>query len=358
MTRRPRVVVAGGGTGGHVFPALALACALRDRDVDVDLVGTAAGLEARVYPEAGFRFHPVAGKPLRGGGLPRLARGAAAAASGVQEARGLLRRLRPDVVVGVGGYASVAAVLAAWLLRIPTALQEQNAVPGLANRWLGRVSRRVCLGFAAAASSFPAGRSVYTGNPIRRSVLAGSGPGTGLLVFGGSQGAARINAAVVGALPGLLPRMGGAPIVHQTGAADFESTARAYAALGVVADVRPFIDDMGSAYATAALVVARAGAMSCAEITARGLPSILVPYPHAADDHQRYNARALVAAGAAEMILDADLDADALASAVGGLMASPDRRLAMAGAAGSIGRPDAAERVADEVMALARAIGP
>jgi UDP-N-acetylglucosamine--N-acetylmuramyl-(pentapeptide) pyrophosphoryl-undecaprenol N-acetylglucosamine transferase len=220
------------------------------------------------------------------------------------------------------------------------------------------VSRRVCLGFAAAASHFPPGRSVHTGNPIRRSVLVGSGPGTGLLVFGGSQGAARLNRAVIGALPRLVPRLAGGTIVHQTGTAELEATASAYAALGVTADVRAFIDDMGSAYGAAAVVVARAGAMSCAEITARGLPSILVPFPHAADDHQRYNALALVDAGAAEMILDAALDADALASAVGGLLASADRRASMGAAARSIGRPDAADRVADEVMALAGVQGP
>jgi UDP-N-acetylglucosamine--N-acetylmuramyl-(pentapeptide) pyrophosphoryl-undecaprenol N-acetylglucosamine transferase len=220
------------------------------------------------------------------------------------------------------------------------------------------VSQRVCLGFAVAASHFPAGRSVHTGNPIRRSVLEGSGPGTGLLVFGGSQGAARINRAVVGALPRLVPRLAGAPIVHQTGRTELDATAKAYADLGVRADVRAFIDDMGSAYGGAALVVARAGAMSCAEITARGLPSILVPYPYAADDHQRYNAKALVDAGAAEMILDATLDADVLLSAVAGVMASADRRAAMAAAARSMGRPDAAERVADEVLALAGVQGP
>lgn len=358
MIASRRVVVAGGGTGGHVFPALAVAEELRGRGVAVDLIGTAAGLEARVVPAAGYPFHVVSARPLRGGGAGRLASGVGAAVRGVGEARALLRRLRPDVVVGVGGYASVATVLAARLLRLPVLLQEQNAVPGLANRWLGRVSRRICLGFEAAAAHFPAGRSVHTGNPIRASVLVGTGPGTDLLVFGGSQGARRLNRAVVEALPRLVPRLTGRGLLHQTGTADLEATLQAYARQGVTADVRAFIDDMGAAYGRAALVVARAGAMSCAEITARGLPAILVPYPQAADDHQRHNALALVSLGAAEMILDARLDADALSDAVTGLLGDARRREKMASAAREAGRPEAAARVADEVIALAESPGP
>jgi UDP-N-acetylglucosamine--N-acetylmuramyl-(pentapeptide) pyrophosphoryl-undecaprenol N-acetylglucosamine transferase len=358
MTIARRVVIAGGGTGGHVFPALALAEALAGRGADVQMIGTAAGLEARVVPGAGYPLHVVAGAPVRGGGARRALGGLAAALRGVHAARGLLRQLQPGVVVGVGGYASVAAVLAARLARIPTVLQEQNAIPGLANRWLGRVSDRICLGFAEAARYFPAGRAVHTGNPIRAAVLRGTGPGTDLLVFGGSQGARRINQAVVGALPRLAPHLAGRGILHQTGAAELDEVRRGYAAQGVAADVRAFIDDMGSAYGRAVLVVARAGAMSCAEITARGLPAILVPYPYAADDHQRYNAAAVVEAGAAEMILDAGLDAPALASAVAGLFDDPERRRRMAAAARAMGRPEAAQQVADAVMAVAAATGP
>jgi UDP-N-acetylglucosamine--N-acetylmuramyl-(pentapeptide) pyrophosphoryl-undecaprenol N-acetylglucosamine transferase len=358
MTVACRVVIAGGGTGGHVFPALAIAEALRGRGVDVQLVGTAAGLEARVVPAAGYPFHVVSGAPLRGGGAARLVGGLAAALRGVRQARSLLGRLRPAVVVGVGGYASVAVVVAARLARVPTILQEQNAVPGVANRALGRVSDRVCLGFAVAARSFPSGRTVHTGNPIRTAVLEGVGPGSDLLVFGGSQGARRINRAVVAALPRLQASLAGGGLVHQTGAADFDEVRHAYAQQGVAADVRAFIEDMGWAYGRAALVVARAGALSCAEITARGLAAILVPYPHAADDHQRHNAAALVAAGAADVLPDADLDGISLATAVERLCADPDRRGRMAQAARAIGRPDAANRVADEVMTLAELCAP
>jgi UDP-N-acetylglucosamine--N-acetylmuramyl-(pentapeptide) pyrophosphoryl-undecaprenol N-acetylglucosamine transferase len=295
---------------------------------------------------------------VRGGGAGRALGGMVAALRGVHAARGILRQLRPGVVVGVGGYASVAAVLAARLSRIPTVLQEQNAIPGLANRWLGRVSDRICLGFSGAAAYFPAGRAVHTGNPIRAAVLRGTGPGTDLLVFGGSQGARSINQAVVAALPRLAPHLGGRGILHQTGAAELDEVRRGYAAERVAADLRAFIDDMGSAYGRAALVVARAGAMSCAEITARGLPAVLVPYPHAADDHQRYNAAALVDAGAAEMLLDAALDATALAGAVAGLLGDPERCRRMAAAARAVGRPEAAAQVADVVLAVAGASGP
>lgn len=354
MSGTCRVVIAGGGTGGHVFPALALAEALAGRGADVHMVGTAAGLEARIVPGAGYPLRLVPGAPVRGGGAVRALGGLVAALRGVRAARGILRELAPQVVVGVGGYASVAAVLAARLAGLPAVLQEQNAIPGLANRVLGRVSRRVCLGFAGAASYFPAGRAVYTGNPIRAAVLRGAGAGTDLFVFGGSQGARRVNQAVVGALPALAPRLGTRGILHQTGTADLETVRRGYDAAGVAGDVRAFIDDMGAAYGRAALVVARAGAMSCAEITARGLPAVFVPYPYAADDHQRHNAASIVAAGGAEMVLDAAFDAAAAVRVVGGLLDDPARCARMAAASRAFGRPEAASAVADVVLAVAR----
>jgi UDP-N-acetylglucosamine--N-acetylmuramyl-(pentapeptide) pyrophosphoryl-undecaprenol N-acetylglucosamine transferase len=357
MSGPGRVVIAGGGTGGHVFPALALAESLAGQGADVQMIGTAAGLEARIVPGAGYPFHVVPGAPVRGGGARRAIGGVAAALRGARAARSLLRRLEPSVVVGVGGYASVAAVLAARSLGLPTLLQEQNAIPGLANRLLGRVSDRICLGFASAARFFPAGRALHTGNPVRAAVLRGSGAGTDLLVFGGSQGARRINRAMVQALPELRAHLAGAGILHQTGTSELDDVRRGYEAAHVVADVRAFIDDMGSAYGRAALVVSRAGAMSCAEITARGLQAILVPYPHAADDHQRFNAAAVVDAGAAVMILDAALDGPTLLRAVTGLLGDAARRARMAAASRTLGRPDAAARVAEQVSMLAARTG-
>jgi len=354
----PAVVIAGGGTGGHLFPGLALADELVARGCAVTFVGTAAGIEAREVPAAGYPLRLVPGRQLRGGGPVRAAAGLVAAVQGALHCRALLGELRPQLVVGVGGYASVAAVLAARLRGTPTILLEQNAIPGAANRLLGRIARRVCVGFEATVARFPPGRAVHTGNPIRGSILAGSvrppGAPPGILVFGGSQGAHRLNAAMLDAARLLGPAAQRLTIVHQTGRDDVDEVRRGYAALGITARVEPFITDMAAAYASADVALSRAGAMSCAELTAVGLPSILVPYPHAADDHQRFNAQILVDAGAAHMILDHDLTGDRLAASLAPLLADPSRRAAMAAAARNLGRPQAAQHVADEALALLR----
>lgn len=358
----PHLVIAGGGTGGHLFPGIALAETWVGRGGRVTFVGTSAGIEVRAVPAAGFPLRLVPGAQVRGGGPVRVVRGIAATAAGVARALGLLGELRPDLVVGVGGYASVPLVLAARLRRTPIVLLEQNTVPGVASRTLGRVADRVCLGFAEAAPCFPAGRAEHTGNPVRAAVLATpartdrSAPG--LLVFGGSQGAKRLNDAMLDAVERLGALVKGIVLRHQTGTADAERVASGYARLGVAADVAAFVTDMGSAYAAADLVVARSGAMSCAEITARGLPAILVPYPHAADDHQRKNAEVLVRAGAARMILDRDLDGATLAGALAPLFADAVVRERMASAARAAGRPDAAARVADVCATAIRAEHP
>jgi UDP-N-acetylglucosamine--N-acetylmuramyl-(pentapeptide) pyrophosphoryl-undecaprenol N-acetylglucosamine transferase len=355
------VVVAGGGTGGHLFPGIALAEALAARGARVTFVGTSAGIEVRAVPAAGFPLRVIPGAQVRGGGVARAAHGLGATALGVLRARRLLGELRPDLVVGVGGYASVAMVVAARLGRIPILLLEQNTVPGVASRTLGRLAGRVCLGFAEAASHFPAGRSVHTGNPVRAAVLstpATSHPTPGLLAFGGSQGARHLNDALLDAGARMGALLGSLRVRHQTGAADHERVVAGWAALGIPARVDVFVTDMGAAYADADLVVARAGAMSCAEITARGLPAILVPYPYAADDHQRHNAEVLERAGAACMILDRDLDGARLATALRPLLEDAGRRARMASASRSVGRPDAAERVADECMSLFRRRSP
>jgi len=346
---RVDVLIAGGGTGGHVFPALALGTALAGRGRTVAFAGTADGLEARVVPPAGFGFHALPGRQARGGGALRVAASLVATARGVVAAARLLGQARPALVVGVGGYASVATVLAARLRRIPVVLLEQNTIPGAANRLLGKLAVRVCLGFAEAASYFPAGRTVHTGNPVRPDVLAGAGrpkpDGLGLLVFGGSQGAHRLNEALLHALGGLdAPALA---ITHQTGAADLEPVRAGYARLGRAARVVAFLDDMGAAYDAADLVVARAGAMSCAEITARGLPAILMPYPFAADDHQRHNAEVLARAGAAEMVLDDAAAPATLAGVLPAVVGDAERRARMAAASRALGRPDAATHAAD-----------
>ena len=355
------VVIAGGGTGGHLFPGIALAETLASRGARVTFVGTASGIETRAVPAAGYPLRLVPGAQVRGGGVARAARGLATTARGVQTGVALLGELRPDLVVGVGGYASVALVLAAALRRTPILLLEQNTIPGVASRALGRLARRVCLGFAEAARFFPAGRSIHTGNPLRAAVLATpprSHPTPGLLVIGGSQGAHRLNERTVEAFALLGARAKGLRVLHQTGAADRDRIAAEYARLGVAARVEAFVADMGGAYADADLVLARAGAMSCAEITARGLPALLVPFPYAVDDHQRHNADVLVRAGAAEMVLERDLTAARLAAALARLVGEPATRMRMASASRAIGRPDAASRVADACEDVVRRVSP
>jgi UDP-N-acetylglucosamine--N-acetylmuramyl-(pentapeptide) pyrophosphoryl-undecaprenol N-acetylglucosamine transferase len=351
------VLIAGGGTGGHVFPALALGTALVARGLGVAFAGSPSGLEAHLVPAAGRTLHLLPGRQVRGGGLRGAMLGAAALARGLGGALRLLGRLRPRLVVGVGGYASVAGVLAARSRGVPVVLLEQNAIPGAANRNLGRIAARVCIGFAEAAPFFPLGRAIHTGNPVRPEVLAAPPAprrdGLGLLIFGGSQGAHNLNEAGVAALAALGTAARPLRVWHQTGVTDQGSIAEAYRRLDVDARVDAFVDDMGAAYREADVVVSRAGAMSCAEITARGLPAILVPYPYAADDHQRRNAEIVAAAGGARMILDRELDGRRLADALATLLEDPDARAEMAARSRALGRPEAAAHVAQvciEVM--------
>lgn len=358
MTEAPLVLVAGGGTGGHLFPGLAVADRLRADGYRVAFVGTERGIEAEIVPRAGHRLHVVPAAPVRGRSAAGIAKGLVATARGVGAARRLVAELRPAVVLGVGGYASVATGIAARLAGVPVVLQEQNAVAGLANRLLGRVATRICVGFREATIAFPADRVVYTGNPVRESIASlerrrRPDGRLGLLVFGGSQGSRRINDAMLGALEVLGRRLGRLAILHQAGRADADRVAAGYRERGVEADVRPFVDDMAAAYGAADLVVARAGAMSCAEITVAGLPSVLVPYPHAAGDHQRHNARALVEAGAAVMIEDGACDAETLGGELASLVDDEARRHRMAARARAVARPDATRRVADECRAAA-----
>ena len=256
-----RVVIAGGGTGGHLYPGLALADTLTARGYAVTFVGTAGGIEARVVPESGYALHLLPGRQLRGGGAGRAAMALGTAVSGTLRGLRLLGALQPVFVAGVGGYASVAVVLAARLRRIPTILLEQNVIPGAANRGLARVAQRVCVGFAESIGYFPAGRAVHTGNPVRADLLhrAVRAPGSertrlGLLVFGGSAGARQVNRAVVEALRILGPTARTLDIVHQTGTSDVDEVRAGYAALELPARVEPFIADMGSAYAGADVV--------------------------------------------------------------------------------------------------------
>lgn len=352
-----RVIVAGGGTGGHLFPGLAVADALaKRRPCRVVFVGSTRGIENRVVPKRGYVLRTLPVRALRGQSAFGLAAAALRLPTSVASAWRLVGEIHADLLIGVGGYASAPAVVAAWVRGTPTVLLEQNAHPGLTNRMLARLADRVCVAFPESTAYFPRERTIETGNPVRAPTapaLAGN-HGFSILIFGGSAGARRLNEVGVEAMA-LLACAGTPPrILHQTGEAELETVRDRYRRHGISADVRPFIDDMASAYAAADLVICRAGATTIAELTALGKPAVLVPYPYAADDHQRKNAESLVARGAAQMILDRELSAERLAESVTRLRDQPQSLAAMAQAARDLGRPDAAERVVDVCLELVR----
>jgi len=353
-----RLLLAGGGTGGHLFPAVALAQGLLQRDdaARVQFVGTERGLEARLLPKLGLPLATVDMAGFVGRGLlgklrilPKLARS-------LGQSRRILQQFQPDLVVGVGGYASVPVLLAAKLGGIPYLIHEQNAVPGLSNRLLGRWAQRICLSFAGSEKHFPAGRTLLTGNPLRQGLdaLDAELPENGtLLIFGGSRGAQAINRAVVDMLPQLLEKTGRLRIVHQAGEDDLEAVRRGYAAAGLdPRQVVPFIDDMAGAYAAAGLVICRAGATTIAELTACGRPAILIPFPYAAGDHQTANARQLDEAGAGCLLPQTRLTPQRLADLVTELLDDRQKRLTMAANARQMGRPGATRRILDECERL------
>ncbi len=367
-----RIVIAGGGTAGHAIPGLALARVLGDRGHHVTFVGTAHGLEARLVAEAGFEFHAVPARPLVRRVSWEALKAPYVALRAVTEARHAVHGA--DAVVGMGGYVSVSAVLAARRERVPPILHEQNAVPGLANRALARVARAVALSFRDARRFFPRKlRAEVTGNPVRPEILRVADERDALakearevldledgrrtvLIFGGSQGALHIDRAAVGACRLLLARAD-LQIVLITGPAHLESIGRALPPppSGVLVRLLGYLDRMELAYACADLVVCRSGATTIAEVTACGLPSLQVPYPYATRRHQEANARAVQRAGGASVLLDEQLSSESLAARIEGLIDHHERLQAMAERARAFGRPDAGERLADLIEEVARA---
>lgn len=355
-----KIIIAGGGTGGHLFPGIAVAEELVARGHEVRFVGTAKGIEARAVPKAGYPLDliDISGIKSRGfkgafGGLFRVPRA-------MRQSNAILKREKPDVVVGVGGYASGPMVLRAALAGVPTAVLEQNSVPGFTNKTLAKFAKLVFGAFETARKSFPKNKYRLVGNPVRKPVRealeqAGGGEGEGVLVVGGSQGAHAVNELVFEAVK-LLKAVGVNPkLVHQTGEKDAPEFARRYAEAGIAAEVRPFIDDMGAAYRAAAVVIGRAGASTLAELTMIGKPAILIPFPHAADDHQTVNARELAEAGAARLLVQATTSPVELAESLRTLLEDGDARRQMAEASRALGRPRAHAEIADAVEALGRA---
>lgn len=346
------VVIMAGGTGGHVFPALAVAERFRAQGIPVTWLGTQRGLESRLVPAAGFPLECIGVNGLRGRGLTRLAAAPWMLGRALLQAGAVLRRLRPGLVLGMGGFASGPGGVMARLLGIPLIVHEQNAVAGLTNRWLARLADRVLQAFP---DSFPARReALVTGNPVRDGIVALPPPArrfqarTGrprLLVVGGSQGARALNRLTPQALARLGPELR-PETWHQAGGAMLDEAQTAYQEAGMEVRLEPFINDMAEAYGWADLVLCRSGALTVAELAAAGVGSVLVPYPHAVDDHQTVNARFLEQAGAARIAPQENLTAEHLADHLQTLLADRHRLLTMAEAARRLARPDAAEQVA------------
>ena len=354
-----RVLIAGGGTGGHLFPGLAVARALKARrpDVQVSFAGTLAGLEARVIPQTEFELDVIRSAGLKGKSFTALARGAALVPLSAIDAWRLVSVRRPDVVIGVGGYSSGPVVAVAWLRGIPAMVLEQNAIPGMTNRLLSRLVTRAAVTYDASLKFF-GGKGFVSGNPVRHEFLeiddaAITQQKVRVLIFGGSQGAHAINLAVVEAAPQLASAAPPVDLVCQTGATDYDMVREAVQRSGVQARVERFIDAMDREMRAAGLIVCRAGATTLAELAAAGRPAILVPLPTATDDHQRHNALAVQQAGAAEVIEQKDLTGALLAQRIVALATDVDKRQRMAHAARRLAKPRAADDIVDAAIGLA-----
>jgi UDP-N-acetylglucosamine--N-acetylmuramyl-(pentapeptide) pyrophosphoryl-undecaprenol N-acetylglucosamine transferase len=362
MSDKPlRILIAGGGTGGHLYPGIAVAEEVTATPgAEVVFVGTPRGLETKLVPKAGFPLELIKVSGLKRMGVRGLLTGLSRLPRALLESRRILERHRPDVVLGVGGYASGPLVLMAALLGYPTAITEQNSRPGFTNRVLGRFVRRVFVAFDEAARSFARRKVRATGNPVRRSfldrALTASGTGQGILILGGSQGSHAVNEFASGMVRVLDARGRLPPIVHQTGPDEFDRMQVHYAALGYEGrvEVRAFIDDMPGALADAALVVARAGALTLAELAIMKRPAILIPLPTAADDHQTRNAQAFAEAGAAVLLHQSAASATRLGDLVDSILGDRARHDEMCAAMGALARADATRAVVAELTAIAR----
>ncbi len=367
-----RLVIAGGGTGGHLFPGVAVAeeFLARHPEGEVLFVGTERGIESRILPGLGYELAKIEVSGLKTVGLLGALRGALRIPGALKQSRALLRDFAPTVVIGVGGYASGPVVLAAQRMGIPTAILEQNSVPGLTNRILGKFVDRIFLSFAHSQSYFKAKKSALVGNPIRRQILDGFSASAAshktsdkdasnndasdnappdalrLFIFGGSQGAVTVNQMCCQAARILSEEGVELNIVHQTGVANLDASKALYAEAGVAADCRAFIDNMADEYAKADLIVSRAGATTIAELGIAGVPTILIPYPYAANNHQELNAAEMVDAGAARMLLQSEDGGQKLAALIRE-MSALEVRLEMAQAMRNFARPGATATIVD-----------
>jgi UDP-N-acetylglucosamine--N-acetylmuramyl-(pentapeptide) pyrophosphoryl-undecaprenol N-acetylglucosamine transferase len=359
-----RCVIAGGGTGGHLFPGMAIAEAFleRERGNEVLFIGTERGIEANVLPGR-FRLRMIHVRPLKGKSFLGKVKALWAIPRAVWEALTILREFQPHLVVGVGGYASGPALLAANVLGIKRAIQEQNVVPGMTNRMLRWFCQRIFVSFEETKKYFPEEKTIVSGNPVRKEIARCPGPEKTderrkdhftLLLFGGSAGAHKINEAMMEALDLLQEIKSSLKIFHQTGKDDYDSVVKGYQAKGFDAVVRPFFEDMALSYRMADLVISRSGASTVAELAVCGKAGILIPYPYAAHNHQFINAKKLVDAGGARMIRDEALNGRTLALAILHLYRHPEERKGMERTMQSLSRPRAAQEIVDHCYALLR----
>ena len=354
-----KVVVAGGGTGGHLFPGIAIAgeFAVRNPQSRVLFVGAGRPFEKDALARAGYPQRTIAIEGIKGRGWWAKARAAMKIPGALFRSAGILAEVQADLVVGVGGYAAGPVALAAWIKGIPVVLCEQNTVPGITNRMLFPIAKRVYVSFENTRGKIDPLKKRITGNPIRQQILDASIHEAKekntftILIVGGSQGAHAINLAVMDALPRLRQRRK-IHVAHQTGAEDQDQVVDAYAKAGMNAEVKAFFHDMASRYSRADLVVCRAGATTVAELTALGKPALFIPYPFAADNHQEHNARALVDQGAAEMVLERELTGVDLARRLDAWADEPDLLAAMASTSRMLGKPDAARSIVDDCYQL------
>lgn len=352
MTKK--VVIAGGGTGGHLYPGIALAKALmkHDPEIKITFVGTRQGIESSVLPREGFSLQAILAGGLVGkrgfsrwiswGKLP----------IGIAQSLCFLINKRPNLVVGVGGYASGPVVLSAWALRIPVLIHEQNVIPGVTNKWLGKIADKIAVSFNQTLGEFPKGRAVETGNMIREEIGAsrkeeqtGQQEQFCVLVFGGSQGAQSINRGIMEALDHLAQVKDSIHFIHQTGEKGLQEIRDRYKDKGFSAEVQPFFFDMAEQYRKASLVVCRAGATTLAELTACGKVAVLIPFPHAAHQHQEANARVIEGAGAADVILDHEVTGERIADSILRAMNNPEKLKEMEDNSYRLGNRDATEKV-------------
>lgn len=367
-----KIIVSGGGTGGHIYPALTLIRTLQQKvdKLEVLYVGTHAGLEADIIPKENIPFATVDLQGFKHSLSPVNILRAARAIKGVGKAMGIVRKFQPDVVIGTGGYVCGPVLMAASLLGIPALIQEQNVIPGITNKILSKFVNVIATGYQEANGAFPANKVVFTGNPIRREVMQQRQEGDyevfglhpnrkTILVSGGSRGARTINRAMVDVLKHYAGRKD-VQILHATGKGEYEDIIARISAAGLdlkQADnivVKPYLYNMPQAMAIADLAVFRAGATGLAELTAKGIPAILIPYPYAAENHQEYNARAVEKAGAAKVILNKDLTAPVLVEAIDSVICHQDKLAAMAEASRKLGRPEAADTIGELIVELAR----